>query len=193
MFESLRNNIEQKVSLSNEEFDTIKAYFTPKKLRRKQYLLQQGDPAKYLAFVVSGCLRSYSIDDRGLEHIIQFAIEDWWIGDPESQSNQGLATLNIDAVEDSELLLIEICNIEKLASQLPVFEKFLRLLQQKRFGANQHRMKTIISYTAEQKYADFMERYPHIAQRVPLHMVASYLGLTPETLSRVRKQMMGNG
>lgn len=190
MFELLRKNIEKKVQLSDEEFEIVKSFFTFKKLRRKQYALQEGNEAKFLFFVNKGCLRSYSIDEKGVEHILQFAIEDWWISDPQSTENNGIAVVNIDAIEDSELLLIQINQMEELSELLPKFDKFIRLLQQKRFVANTQRTQASMSFTAEQKYSDFVSRYPQIVQRVPLHMIASYLGLTAETLSRVRKQLL---
>jgi CRP-like cAMP-binding protein len=134
-------------------------------------------------------LRSYIIDDKGSELIMQFAPEGWWIGDMYSSITGEPAEHTIDAIEDSELLLLSSQAHEELLKQAPVFERFFRLLLQNSFIALQRRLKGNIIQTAEEKYKNFIQLYPNVAQRVPQHNIASFLGITPESLSRIRKQM----
>ena len=189
MFEVLFNNIRQKIQITEKEEEICRSLFIPKKLRKRQYLLQQGDISKYTAFVEKGLLRAYTIDDKGSELILQFAPEDWWIGDMYSSVTGEPSESNIDALEDSELMLLTNEAREELLRQAPIFERFFRLLLQNSFIALQKRLKGNIIQTAEEKYKNFITLYPNIAQRVPQHSIASYLGITPESLSRIRKQM----
>ncbi len=180
----------KKVQLTKEEEQQIAKFLTPKKLRRKQYLLQEGDPCKFVAFVEKGALRSYSVDEKGSEHIIQFALEGWTISDLYSFLTGEPATYNIDAIEDSELTLISKSAHEELLNTMPKFETFTRLNITGAYVAMQRRLTSIISSPSEERYEKFNELYPTIVQRVPQHMIASYMGLTPETLSRVRKKIV---
>jgi CRP-like cAMP-binding protein len=189
MFEVLFDNIRQKIEITDKEEEICRSLFIPKKLRKRQYLLQQGDVSKYTAFVEKGLLRSYVIDDKGSELIMQFAPEGWWIGDMYSSITGEPAEHSIDAIEDSELLLLTNQAHEELLKHAPVFERFFRLLLQNSFIALQRRLRGNIIQTAEEKYKNFIRLYPNIAQRVPQHNIASYLGITPESLSRIRKQI----
>lgn len=189
MFEVLFNNIRQKINITEKEEEICRSLFMPKKIRKRQYLLQQGDASKYTAFVEKGLLKAYSIDDSGAEMIMQFAPEGWWIGDMYSNITGEPADLSIEAIEDSELLLLTNQAHEELLKQAPVFERFFRLLLQNSFIALQRRLRGNIIQTAEEKYINFIQLYPNIAQRVPQHNIASFLGITPESLSRIRKQM----
>ncbi|SKB29636.1 Crp/Fnr family transcriptional regulator [Daejeonella lutea] len=191
MHELFFESFNTKVQLTKEEELQIAKYLTPKKLRKKQYLLQEGDPCKYVAFVEKGALRSYSVDEKGNEHIIQFAIEGWTISDLYSFLTDEPATYNIDAIEDSELTLISKTAHEELLLTMPKFETFTRLNITGAYVAMQKRLTSIISSLSEDRYESFNAIYPDIVQRVPQHMIASYMGLTPETLSRVRKKMVG--
>jgi CRP-like cAMP-binding protein len=189
MFDFLHQHITNKVSLTEEEWATITSFFIPKKVRKKQYLLQAGDVSEYMIFVNKGCLRSYTVDEKGDEHIVQFAIEGWWIGDMNSFLTGDAATFNIDALEDSEVLLLDLNAQEKLFEQVTKFERYMRLLLQSNYIAMHRRLVSTISTTAEDKYLRMITKYPDIVQRVPQHMIASYLGLKPETLSRIRKKL----
>jgi CRP-like cAMP-binding protein len=189
MYELLYKKINEKVSLSEEEFALCKTFFTPKKLRKKQYLLQQGDVCRYTAFVTKGLLRSYTVDEKGTEHIVQFALEGWWVADLYSFFTGEPSVYNIDAFEESELLLISKTNYELLLEQVPKLERFFRILTQNNLIALQRRLIGSFSKTAEENYIQLIHAHPNIVQRVPQHMIASFLGITPETLSRIRKQI----
>jgi CRP-like cAMP-binding protein len=189
MFERFFQKFNEKVNLSKEEEELIKQYLTPKKLRKKQYLLQEGDVCKYVAFVENGALKAYVVDDAGTESIVQFALEGWIISDLYSFLTGEPATYNIDAFEDAELVLISKAAHESLLQILPKYETFIRLQITGAYIALQRRLTSIISQPLEERYRNFLSLYPQIAQRVPQHMIASYMGLTPETLSRVRRRM----
>lgn len=189
MYELFFRNFNKKVPLTQEEEAIIKTYLTPKKLRRKQYLLQEGDVCKSLAFIEKGALKAYSVDDAGNEYIIQFGIEGWFISDLYSFITGEPATYNIDAIEDSELVLISHSANDELLRKLPKYETFTRLNITGAYLAMQKRLTSIISSPLEERYANFISLYPDIVQRVPQHMIASYMGLTPETLSRIRRRI----
>ena len=190
MYERFFEKFGETVPLTPEEQDLVKTYLTPKKLRKKQYLLQEGDVCKFIAFVEKGALRSYSVDDTGTEYIIQFALEGWLISDLFSFLTAEPAIYNIDALEDCELVLISRSAHEELLKKVPKYETYTRLQITGAYLAMQRRLTSIISLPLEERYTNFTSLYPDIVQRVPQHMIASYMGLTPETLSRVRRRMM---
>lgn len=193
MFEKLLANIKSRIEISDEELSVLQQFFTSKRLRKKQYLLQEGDVCKYIAFVTKGILRSYSIDDKGNEHILQFAFENWWISDMHSYFTGEPSIYTIDAIEDVEMLLITNAAKEQLLQQIPKMERYFRILFQNNIIAIQNRLVCSLSQSAEEKYKKMNDDYPAIIQRVPQHMIASFLGITPETLSRIRKQLVIHG
>ncbi len=172
------------------QLETVVAAVVIKKLRKRQYLLQEGDVMKNHVFVSSGCLRSYTVDDKGMEHILNFAIENWWIGDRESLQTGQPSIYNIDAIEDSEVVLISRDKFDVLCQDVSPFNNMINAILQKSFNVAQNRIHTFISQSAEEKYLSFLEKFPHLSTRVPQSMIASYLGITAETLSRVRKQIV---
>jgi len=190
MFEVLFSKVEEKISLNEAEKEICKSLFTPKKIRKRQYILQQDDICKNLIFVEKGLLRSYSVDEKGNEHILQFAPEGWWIADIFSFFTGENSAYTIDAIEDSELLLITNPALEQLYERVPKFERYFRILTQNNMVAMQKRLTSELSSSAEEKYLKLISAYPNIVARVPQHMIASFLGLTPETLSRIRKKIV---
>jgi CRP-like cAMP-binding protein len=191
MYELFFQQFNEKVPLTPEEQETIKTFLTPKKLRKKQYLLQEGDICKYIAFVEKGALKSYVIDEAGTERITQFALEGWTISDLYSFLTGEPATYHIDAIEDAELVLISKSAHEELLQKVPKYETYIRLQITGAYIALQRRLTSIISLPIEERYKNLTTLYPTIVQRVPQHMIASYMGLTPETLSRVRGRVTG--
>lgn len=189
MFDLLFEKFSDKIALTDEEKQLSKTFFTPKKLRKKQYLLQEGDVCKYIAFVEKGILRSYTLDDKGNEHIIQFAFEGWWISDQYSFFTGEPSIYNIDALEDCELLLLSRSSEEQMLEKIPKFERYFRILLQNSLISIQRRLVSNLSHSAEEKYTELIGSCPTIPKRVPQHMMASYLGITPETLSRIRKKI----
>lgn len=189
MFEILFTKVAEKVSLTEEEKEITKTLFVPKKLRKKQYLLQQDDVCKNLAFVEKGLLKSYNVDEAGVEHILQFALEGYWITDMYSFLSQEPSGYNIDAVEDAELLLISHKSMEELYERVPKFERYFRILGQNNILSLHRRLTGTLTYNAEERYLQLIEYFPDVISRVPQHMIASYLGITRETLSRTRSQL----
>lgn len=187
MFEVFAKYLQNQIQLSDKELEMIQSYCVIKRLRKNQYLLQEGDIWRFNAFITKGCMRTYSVDDKLQEHIINFATENYWIGDRESLLNGTPSHYNIDAIEDSELILISKDYFTVLMKSIPKFQDLVNLIIETSFAASQDRINGSISLNAEEKYAVFLKKQTHIANRVPQHMVASYLGITPETLSRIRK------
>jgi CRP-like cAMP-binding protein len=185
-FESIAKHIQ----LTPEEIEIARSFLQHKKLRKRQYLLQEGDVCKVETFILKGCLRAYTVDDKGNEHVAMFGIEGWWISDFYSMLTGLPAKQNIEALEDTDVICIDKNNLEKLYVQVPKFDKLFRILLQNAFVANQQRILAGISQTAEEQYLAFIKKYPAIEQRVPQHQIASYLGIAPETISRIRKQKM---
>ncbi|KAA2242725.1 Crp/Fnr family transcriptional regulator [Chitinophaga agrisoli] len=181
--------LREKISLTTQEEEIIRRYIISKKIRKKQYLLQAGDVCKALAFVEQGALRAYSVDDKGQEHIIRFAMEGWTISDLDSFMTSEPSIYNIDALEDTEIIFIPKSAWEEVKKVVPQYELFIRLELMAAYSDMQKRITALISLTPEETYTYFVSVYPCIVQRVPQHMIASYLGLTPETLSRVRKRL----
>jgi len=188
MFGPLKQYISSKTTLTEADYARIEAVCIYKKLRKRQYLLQEGDVWKYNCFIVKGLLRFYNLDDNGKENIISFAREDGWTGDRASLLTGEPSKNNIDAIEDTELILITKNNFDVLCREIPALNDLVNAILNKSFITSQSRIHAAIAFTAEQKYLDFIQKSPDLAMRVPQAMIASYLGITPETLSRVRKE-----
>lgn len=189
MYKQLTENIRERVNLSEKEEDSLKKYFMPKKIRKRQYILNAGDKCNYLTFVEKGLLRSFSTDDNGHEHVMQFALEGWWISDMASFLCGDDAIYNIEALEDSELLMLSLSSMDEMMERIPKMERYFRLLMQSNIIALQRRIRVVQTMSAEQIYLKLMEVNPEILNRAPQQHIASYMGITPETLSRVRKQV----
>lgn len=174
--------------LTNEEEALIESAFQLKKLRKKQYFLQEGDVCKHTGFIIKGAMRQYSIDDKGVEHIVNLYIEDYWASDRESSIMLTPSKYNIDAWEDTEILIITRAEMLDLMDKIPALVKMIRNMDERNAIMFQRRLNSTISNTAEKRYEEFSSNHRQFIQRFPQHIIASYLGITKETLSRIRKQ-----
>lgn len=190
MFQEINSNVCRYVAFSAEELEVFNALLKHKAFSKKTCLLRAGEVCNFEGFIVKGSLRKYYIDDNGNEVIIQFGIENGWISDIASFSDQKPGNLFIESLEDTELLILDPRTKDSLLNQVPKFERFYRKLVEKNVSTMQNRLYFSIAKTAEQKYLDFLEHYPSIPQRVPQHYIASYLGMTPEFLSKVRARLL---
>ncbi len=190
MFEEILNHIEEVIQLNESEKEHFTSILIKKKLRKRQFLIQEGDTVKYEYFVASGCLKAYEVDDNGDEHIIQFAKENWWISDFKAFFEQGKATLNIDSIEESVVYGIEKEDLENLFLDIPKFDRFFRIKLTSAFVALQNRILSSLDKSNSERYLDFQKTYPNLEQRVPNYMIANYLGIKPESLSRIRKSLV---
>lgn len=184
----LKEHILKKVQLSAEELDLFLSHFKERKVKKKQFIILPEAIAKYRTYVVRGAFRSYVIDEAGVEHTIQFAIEDWWISDYNSYILQQPATMFVVALEDSIILQIHHESEEKLKAAGHVYETFFRIMAEKSAAYQQRRVMSNLIQNAEQRYLSFMERYSSIANRVPQYALASYLGMTTQFLSKIRSK-----
>lgn len=171
--------------LSKEEEQLIMDIFVPRKIRKKQYILQEGEVCKYMAFVVKGAMRQYSVNDKGAEHIVRLSIENWWAGDRESFTLGTPSIYNIDAWEDTDVLLSTKEGLA-LGNAIPALTEMSQKLDLNHAFALQKRVNASISMPAEKRYAELEKTYPELLQRFPQHIIASYLGISKETLSRIR-------
>lgn len=176
--------------LSEQDKALIKKAFLPARFRKKQYLLQEGDHCKHFAFIVTGAMRQYMVDEKGVEHIVRVGVENWWMGDRESWVMNTPSVYNIDAWENTEVLLLSRADALEMIKMIPAVCEMTRVLDENNNIANQRRLTSSISSIAEKRYLDFVACYPELAGRFPQHIVASYLGITKDTLSRIRRQLM---
>ncbi len=189
----LLTSIGRHIGLSPDE----KAYFIsllhPKSLPKKQFLLQAEEICKYSAFVLSGCLRGYTVDEHGLEHVMNFAPAGWWMADMYSLLSQKPGNLYIEAIETSELLLLSKIKQELLYQEVPKFERFFRIITENSLVAYQQRLMDNLSFTAEERYHHFCQRYPTLIHQLPRKDIASYIGVTPEFFSRMMAKLSRKG
>jgi CRP-like cAMP-binding protein len=189
MHEALFTYIRSKSTtpLTDDDISLLKSILLPKKFRKRQYFLQEGEVCKYGAFIVKGAMRQFSVDDKGKEHIIQLLLENWWVGDRESFDTETPSAYYIDAWEESDVLIIAKNNFDTM-QHIPAVGKMDQIIIDRHVTALQRRVDEAHSLTAEQRYENLMHTYPEFVQRFPQHMIASYLGITKETLSRIRHQ-----
>jgi len=180
-------NIAKHISLTKEQENYFLSLLKNKKVRKKLFLSQEGDISKGSFFVTEGILRSYTVDKNGFEHVLQFAPPGWWMADMYSLITQQPGSLSIDAVEDSDVLLLPKQELDKLYNEIPAFERFFRILAENALVTFQQRLIDNLSLTAKERYANFCKRYPLLIERLPQKQVASYIGVTPEFLSKMLK------
>jgi CRP-like cAMP-binding protein len=189
MTELLEKNIAQHISLSEEEKASFCNLFKQKLIKKKSFLLREGEVCKFEGFVTKGIFRVYHVDKSGAEQILYFAIENWWITDIDSFTNETPSQLFIEALEDSEVLLISKKDKEFAYENLPKIEKLFRVMTQKTHVALQRRMIDNLSKTADQRYLDFIEKYPRLYQQLSNLQIAAYLGISHEFLSKIRNKL----
>ena len=183
----LRRNMSRHVKLSDNEFEYFSSMLVSRHLKKKESLLTAGEVCGFEGFVHAGCLRVYCTDNDGADHILYFAPEDSWFTDVQSFISKTPALLNIDAVESSDVFLLAGSNKERLYREVPKFERLFRLMAQWALVALQDRLMGCMRLTAVERYRDFAARYPALATRVPQYQIASYLGISPEFLSKIRR------
>jgi len=186
----LFNYINQFVQLTPEDESILAAKVKIRKYLKGQFVVQNGDICKYENFVLSGCLKTFYIDNDGQEHIAMFAIENWWTADMSSFITQTPADYNIQCLENTVLAQIYYEDLEQFYIQIPKLERFFRIIIQKAYISSQKRVISNFSLPAKERYLQFREKYPQIEQRVPQYMIASYLGITKEFLSKIRSQLI---
>ena len=190
-FDLILENVGRHIRLEKAEADFFISLLQRRSFLRKEYLLRQGEICRFETFIVKGCLRTYTIDENGLEHIVMFGVENWWVSDLSSFLTQTPATYYIDALEATEVLQITKENLEKLYVKVNKFERFFRLILQNAYVAQQNRINQNLSFTAEQRYLDFMKKYPELEQRISQKQLSAYLGITPVFLSMIRRKLIG--
>lgn len=189
MYELFFQKFNEKIPLTHAEEEFVKTLLTQKKLRKKQYLLQEGDVCKSICVIEKGALRAFVLDESGNEHTTAFALEGWTMGDLYSFIKEEPATLNIEAIENCELTLISKAAYNLLLQKLPKFETYIRILMTDAYIALQQRTNDMISLPLEERYKSFIKIYPNVLQRFPQHLIASHMGLSPETLSRLKSKI----
>ena len=192
MLAAFETYIKERARLSDEEVRLMESLAIQRTMRRKEFLFQQGEVCRYKIFIVNGLLRAYSTRQDGSEHILQFSPENTWTTDPESFYQSTPSVYSIDALEASEVILWTRSDFDYLHKSIPGLKTFSDELISQSNAIIRQRVLTTISLTAEEKYDEFVQKYPDIFARVPLHMVASYLGVTRETLSRIRHAQVSN-
>lgn len=185
MLDQLRTHIEKIIPLSNEEFTLISTYFKTKKYKKHQFLIQEGERVAYNYFVVSGLLKLVYTEETGKSHIVGFAMEDWWETDFAAFYTQSKATMSLECIEDTEVLCLRLDDYRKLCQQLPKMEHFFLEKAYYGFISAQQRIVTTMTSSIKERYQQLVDRYPKLIQRVPKSLLAAYLGVSRETLSRL--------
>lgn len=189
MFTEIDAYVAKHITLDKKELDYFHSLLKYKKIKKKKFLLQAGEVCDFEAYIIKGCMRIYFIDENGFEVDLSFSVEDWWVSDINSFITQTPADLFIQTLEDCEILTISYKNKEKLYEKIPKFERLFRIMIQRGYNTAIKRLISTISKPAEERYLDFIKKYPTIPQRVPQHLIAAYLGISAEFLSKIRKKL----
>lgn len=184
------DNMRKHIRLNEEEEVLVLSKLRPVKLKRREHLLKQGQVARDLAFVMEGCLRAYALDDNGFEHILQFAPAGWWISDMSSVISRRESLLNVDAIKPSEVLLLSREDQLSLFDEVPKLERYFRVLTENGLVSSRMRLIENLSLTARQRYLRFCQTYPNLINEIPQKYIASFIGVTPEFLSKIRGEKL---
>lgn len=187
--QALIHHFQEYLPLTEDEIELLTSRVQTRKIKRRHMILQEGFVCKHYSFVVDGCLKMYGIDDKGFEHNIQFAAENDWIADIGSFHSQKPSKLFIEALEPAEIIQIEQSDLYFLYLNIPKLDRIFKVIIENKYVELQNRVLQTFSSTAEQRYLCFLEQYPHLSNRLPNTQIASYLGITPEFLSKVRKDL----
>lgn len=188
-YSGLLSNIRKYVDFSDEEAEKLVSIVEIKRIKKRQFLDQPGFVSNFRNYVVDGAFRSYYVDDEGKEHTVQIAVDDWFVSDFYSYITQTPATLFVEALEDSVILQMEYSKIEPLCKSMHSLSEYFRISTERAFAFSRNRALSNLSKTAEERYLEFINRYPNIMERVPQYIVASYLGISAEFLSKIRSRI----
>jgi CRP-like cAMP-binding protein len=189
MLDQFKAHLEKFIEVDDSEFAAISAFFRVEKVRKKENLLVQGAVCKSHYFVLNGCLRKFFVNDKGIEQTTEFAIENWWMTDNLAYEH-GLPTeFYIQAVEPSEMLVIDSASQEQLLNEFPKMERYFRFVYQRAYAATQIRIKYLYDFSKEDFYYLLLRQHPEFVQRIPQYLIASFLGFTPEYLSEIRSKI----
>jgi CRP-like cAMP-binding protein len=187
--ELILKNVSRHIQLDEKEKEFFISILQSRKLKRKEFLLKPGEISKTENFINKGCLRTYTVDANGFEHILMFAIEDWWTGDLHSFLTQSPATYFVEALEETEVIQYTKENLDRLLVEVPKFERFYRIMLQKSLISLHQRISQNLALPAEERYLNFTKKYPQLQERLSQKQVAAYLGITPIFLSMLRKKL----
>lgn len=185
-FEILHANIKRHIHLTNEDKARLFTVLKPKSIKRKNFILHENQVTTHATFVLKGCLKAYTVNDNGFEHIIQFAPEDWWVTDMYSFISQKPGNIIIEAIENSEVVQLSRADQLRLFDDIPAFERYFRIITEKSLVSFRRRLMDNLSLTAAERYEGFCIQYPTLITQLPQKLIASYIGVTPEFLSKMR-------
>jgi len=189
MASKIISHLQEVIQLSEAEQQEFLGILKKQNVSKKTFLVKPGQPVNEEYFVLKGCLLAYYLDEFGNKHILQFAVEDWWISDFKAFFKQEPAELYIEALENCELLVLQKNHLDTLYQRIPQFERFFRIKTTKAFVSLRSRVLSTLQKTAKERYIEFCETYPAIEKRIPNYHIANYLGVKPESLSRIRKEL----
>ncbi len=192
MWTLLEQNLRQRqIHLQPGEWEKLQSLFVPRKFRKNQFILQEGNTSNVETFITKGLTRTYELDESGQEHVLFFSPEDWWVGDLYSFLSGTPSRYNIDCLEDTETLQITKSNLDQLYEEVPAMNRYFRLLFQSAVITISQRIGSTLSKSALERYQEFLSKYPQLENRIPNHQIASFLGITPQSLSRIRSRHAG--
>lgn len=183
-------NIRKYIDLSESEFTQLSSFYHIKEIKRNEMILSEGEICDFEGYILEGCFKIFCNEDNIKDHILYFAVEDWWVLDIGSFVSGKPSKLNIQALEDSKVIMISKDHKEKLYEEMPKTERLFRLMNQKALEAIQLRMISMLNKTADKRYLEFRKKYPTLEQRIPQHQIAAYLGISHEFLSKIKKKML---